>query len=54
VEGVPEDVGAPVRARPQQGQAGDHPAVPPEPAAPAVHHAEPCIYACSHKPLAVS
>lgn len=43
VEGVPEDVGAPVRARPQERQARDHAPVPPDPAATPVHHAEPCI-----------
>ena len=41
VEGVPEDVVVPVQARPQEGQAGDEAPVPPDPAAPAVHHAEP-------------
>lgn len=42
VEGVPEDVGVAVQARPQERQAGDHATVPPDAAAPAVHHAEPC------------
>ena len=45
VEGVPEDVGVAVQARPQERQAGDHPPVPPDAAAPAVDHAEPCTHA---------